>query len=182
MPTNRIGLFLETTSVLDVNDIDIKPENFKDFIVKLTHSIGNIQKAVNLKDTGIYSLTEFVCGKTFFPSNLAPAWASVSQTTQTRQVYRKEFLIALFGGIPIGDSTYPHNLNINPPAESIWSMTDIYGTTNDIINRVYYPLPFVGTAGNSISIWVDANDIHIDSTAAQPNFQLTYITLEYLKF
>ncbi len=181
MPNYELGLFLETTTIFDVPEIDSQPE-LRDFLVKLTQSVGSIQKAVNLKDTGIYTLDEFVCGKTFFPSNLLPLWATTNPTsTQRRQIYRKEFLIPLLGGLLAGDNLWPHNLGINLPVDSIWSMTDIYGTTNDIVNRVYYPLPFVGAAGDSISLWVDANNIHINSAAPQPNFQLTYVCVEYVK-
>jgi len=172
MPNNNLGLFLETTSILDV------PE--KDFYVKLAQVIGDIEKAVNLKDTGIYSLDEFVCGKTFFPSNLLPGWATTNANNIPRQIWRKEFLIALVGGLPAGNTPIPHNLGINPPIQSIWSMTDIYGTTNDIINRVYLPLQYNGPLGG-IALSVDANNININCTVAFPTYQLTYITLEYLK-
>ena len=181
MPTNKLGYFLQTTSVLDISHIDIQPESFKDFLVKLVRIVGDIEKIINVKDTGVYSLTEYVCGKTFFPSSLAPAFTYVNSTTQPRQVFRKEFLLALPGGLLMGDNLIAHGLNINLPAQSIWSMTDITGTTNDITNREYYPLPYVDPAGNNISLWVDNANIHVNSAIARPNFTLTYCCLEYLK-
>ena len=180
MPNYDLGLFLETTSILDIPESDIQPQ-LKDFLVKLTQSVGAIEKAVNLKDTGIYTLDEFVCGKTFFPSNMTEAWATATPSDQPRQIFRKEFVLALPGGLLAGDNPIVHGLTINPPAESVWSMTDIYGTTNDIINRVYYPLPYVDPTGNNISLWVDNNTIHINSAIARASFQLTYICLEYVK-
>jgi len=180
MPNYDLGLFLETTSILDIPNIESQPE-LRDFLVKLVQSVGAIEKAVNLKDTGIYTRNEFVCGKTFFASNEVPAWATTFPNENQRQIWRKEFLLALPGGLVIGDNPILHGLNINLPADSIWSMTDIYGTTNDITNRVYFPLPYVDPAGNNISLWVDNTTIHINSAIARPTFTLTYVTVEYIK-
>ncbi len=180
MPNHELGLFLETTSIFDIPEMESQPQ-LRDFLVKLTQSVGAIEKAVNLKDTGIYTRNEFVCGKTFFPSNEVPAWATTFSNNNQRQIWRKEFLLALAGGLLAGDNPIVHDLNINLPAESIWSMTDIYGTTNDITNRVYYPLPYVDPAENNISLWVDNTTIHINSAIARPTFTLTYCCLEYVK-
>ena len=178
MPNYREGLFLETTSILDIPNID---PNLKEFLVKLVQSINKIEKAVNLKDTGIYSLTDFVCGKTFFPSNQVTTVAVVNPTDTQRQVYRKEFLLQLPDGLLMGDNTIAHGLDINNL--STWTMTDIYGTTNDITDFLYYPLPYVdyGVPANNISLWVDDTNIHVNSAIARPNFTLTYVTLEFLK-
>lgn len=187
MPTYPVntepGVNIETTTVFElpaIDNVDINSAQFKDFMTKLRNAVNKISVILNMKDTGLYVLTEFACGKAYFPDPNTEH--SNNNFPVRRNVFRKTFIWTRVGGLLIGNTTIAHNLNINPVAESIWSFTDIYGTANDITNRVYFPIPYVDPVGNNICLSVDALNININSIIARPAITLIYITLEYLKY
>src|SRR5678815_1473821 len=115
------GAFLPTTDVYDtqaIYELDIKSEDFKEFLVRLRQSTNNIALVVNIKDSGYYVLTEFVNGQAFFPNPL------LSSTTQQAPVFRQVFRKVInFGALPnAGTKSVAHGIDIN----STFTFTRIY--------------------------------------------------------
>jgi hypothetical protein len=179
------GLFLQTTTAYDddtIQHLDVNSEAFKQFMIKLRENIGEIYKALNLKDTGIYSPNEFVCGKTY-PPNPALIPTSAKKPIK-RMVTRKSFII--LGGLAVGPNVYPHGINITLPAVSQWSATFIDGTACDTTNRVYYKIPHLDPAGKNICIEINNNNIvltvldPLGTGIGYPTFTTIYICVEFL--
>jgi len=174
------GLFLQTTAAYDddvIQSMDVNSDAFKQFIIKLRENVGDVYKALNLKDTGIYSNNEFVCGKTYPPNPLLTPLSKQKPTK--RMVTRKSFIIP--GGLLLGPNTFPHGLNITPLALSEWSTTFIDGTACDTTNRLYFKIPHLDPLGNNICIEVNATDIVLTAVGIpRPTFNTIYICLEYL--
>jgi hypothetical protein len=98
-PESELGAFIATTDVYDVDtiyDMDVNSSDFKDFLVRLRQSINNVSLLLNIKDTGYYPKTEFVCSKAWFSD---PALgANTANFPDLRQVFRKTFEL---GPLPI---------------------------------------------------------------------------------
>ena len=64
------GAYVNTTEVLDPTEIErleIPSEEFFRFLNVLSNVVNEINLALNLKDTGYYTLEEFVNSQLFFP-------------------------------------------------------------------------------------------------------------------
>jgi hypothetical protein len=186
MPTYPIntnpGALLETTTVFEFGDKEAENP------AKVRQVINKIANILNLKDTGLYSLDEFLTSKIYPPQ---PATNKLPGTENTQRPAFRKFFIAVYPvGLPNITVTIAHNLNINSPGDSIWTMTNIYGTANDItyiplpliLTMQYYPLPYIDPAGANICLWVDSDNINIRSIIARPTVTIVYVCLEYLKF
>jgi len=171
MAQNDTGLFLPTTNIWDVlpDDADfITVDIFKELLVRLQQNMGNTSKAVDLKDTGYYTQTEFVNGQSFFPDpTLAPDDANY---LTYRQVYRKAID---FGTLPNnGTKSVAHGLAVT----NAWSFTRIYATASNPTGLLYFPIPTTGT-----TITVDATNVNITTTANMTAYTKCYCVLEFLK-
>lgn len=181
-PETELGAFIPTTDIYDVDniyDLDVKSQEFKDFLVRIRQNINNVAMLLNIKDTGYYPTTEFVCSKSWFPNpNLTAATAN---KPQWRQVFRKTFIL---GALPVaGTATIAHGINYG--TDYPVTFTDIYGTANDTVNFRAIPLPFIGPGSNplwgNVSIDIDANNINITVTADMSSFDTGYLVLEFIK-
>jgi hypothetical protein len=181
-PQSEPGLFLETTSIFDVQSIyqlDINSEQFKEFLVNLKQTVNNISLAMNLKDTGYYPKTEFVNGQVYFPDpNLS---STTPQTPTWRQVFRKVFTLP--GTLPNNNVvTVAHGLTIT----NTFTFTRIYGCSSNTVGFTYIPLPYTSTAlgpipNGIVEVWVDVNNINVRTNADFRAYNLTYLIIEYLK-
>ena len=169
------GAFIALTSVWDVarlQDIDVNTPEFKELLVRLYQNINNIVMLLNIKDTGYYTLQEFLNGQAFFPNPLLSS--TTPQAPTFRQVFRKTFNI---GALPAGVTTVAHNLTI----QAAWSFTRIYGVASDTIGFNYYPLPFASAGGAAnIELRVDLTNIIITNNSGVV-FDKCYVVLEYIK-
>jgi hypothetical protein len=176
------GLFLETSNLFDTRtlyDMDPSSIEFKEFLVKLTKTVDRITRALNLKETGIYAETEFVCGNVY-PHNPALS-LTTPQIATKRNSFRKFYVITTAlpnPGITPNPLVIPHGITI----DNNWSLLHIYGATNDQINHLYRPLGYPSTAALPIEIWVDDTNIYIRTLNNCSNYTLTYLCLEYLKY
>lgn len=171
------GAFVPTTNVWDVNQIyttEVNSPAFKELLVRLYQNINNIAINLNLKDTGYYTLDEFLNSQLYFPN---PALNSTtSQSPEFRQVFRK---IIDFGALP--DTTFkpmPHGLTIT----NNFSFTRIYATASDPVGLNYIPIPYASASGTeNIELSVNATDVIITTASDRTAFTKTYVVLEYIK-
>lgn len=156
-PANTLAPFLQTSIFF--------PEEFEEFRVKFLSVFRDISSNVNIRQIGVYDLTEFLTGQ---------QWFSTTSTQTKRQTFRKTFNI---GAIAAGATlNTPHGLS------GFTAFTHIYGTCiTDIVD--YRPIPYSSaTAVNQqIEIKVDATNIVIINGAASPNITSAIVVLELLK-
>lgn len=175
------GLFVPTTNIWDVTDlenIDINSPEFKDLLVSLYQNLNSMALALNLKDTGYYTIEEFLNSQVFFPN---PTLTSTgSQTPVYRQVFRT---VVNFGALPNNSTkSVAHNIQIVAPAANQYSFTRIYATATDPVNHLYIPIPYASTtAADIIELNVDATNVNITTHSDKTNYTLTYVVLEYIK-
>lgn len=175
MSQNRQMSFVPTTNVWDVGeiqDIDVTKPEFKELLVRLYQNLNNMANAVNIKDTGFYSLQEYATGQQFFSN---PAFTSKTLTAPAqRSVFRMTYYIT---NLPAGVTTVPHNISVN----SQLTFVNIYGVANDTVGFNYYPLPFASAAGaTNIELRLDGTNIIITNNSGV-TFNKTYIVVEYIK-
>ncbi len=170
------GAFVPTTDIFDVQriqELDVKSDEFKEFLVRLRQSVNDIAMVLNVKDTGFYSEEEYVNSQVFFPN---PSLSSTSsQTPVERQVFRK---VINFGTLPNTASTsVAHGIT----TDANFTFTRIYGAATDP-STSYIPIPYASsTAANSIEIAVDTTNIVITTGSNRSGFTTTYVVLEYIK-
>src|SRR5690606_40889986 len=71
-PQLNLGAFVPTTNIWDPSELytlDIQPE-FRELLVRLYQNLNNMSLLLNLKDTGYYTLEEFLNSQAFFPIQL----------------------------------------------------------------------------------------------------------------
>lgn len=174
------GLFLDTTEVLDTSflqESEYTNEQLRQIFIQVIQAFNSTNLAVNLKDTGIYALTEFVNGQTFFPD---PALSSQTQQSPAqRQAYRKTFTVG-----PLTNATtktIAHDIDVI----NTFTFTRIYGAAFDSNNLVEIPIPFVSVSGHitagNIELYADGTNIYITPTGNATNFDIVIVVLEYLK-
>lgn len=178
-PQNEPGLFLETTSVFDVQTIyqlDIKSQQFKEFLVDLRETVSKISEAVNLKDTGKYPKTEFSCGQTYFPD---PALTSTTPQKPTqRQVFRKTFQWPNI--LPNnGPDHIAHGIDVT---SNTYKVTRMYGSATQLVPHKYVPIPYItADLAEIIQLYADGTDIYIITNFDASAYDFTYVTMEYIK-
>lgn len=171
------GLFVPTTNIWDVGQIystDVNSQEFKELLVRLYQNINNIALALNLKDTGYYTIQEFLNGQVFFPN------PSLSSTTAQTPTYRQVFRTTVnFGTLPnAGATSVAHNIDIT----SGYSFTRIYGAATNTARTSFLPLPFASTTLNqTIQLEVDATNVTITTGIDRTAYTVCYVVLEYIK-
>lgn len=172
----ELGLFLPTTAALDVArvyDTEFNAEGMRELLVRLYQLSNQQNMAINAKDTGYYTLTEFVNGQLWFPEVGSP------QTSNQSQVYRNIFRLVIdFGALPNNTTTsVAHGLTIT----SGFRFTRIYGTASDP-STSFIPLPYSSpTLNENISLSVDATNVTITTAIDYSGYTTTYVVLEYIK-
>lgn len=135
------------------------------FLIQLTKIYTDIAKYLNIREIGIYELTETLTGQ---------QWPTAGNPQQYRQSFRKVFFI---GSIAPGVlSLTPHGLT------NVTSYTRIYGTavTNDPDSRSL-PYPSAVALTNQIEMRIDATNIIILNGTTSPTLLSSTVVLEYLK-
>lgn len=170
------GAYVPTTNIWDVQQLyqlDVNSPAFKELLVRLYQNVNNIALVLNLKDSAIYDLQEFVNGQTFFPN---PALTSASATTPTyRPVYRK---VINFGALPAATKSVNHNITCTATT----TFTRIYGAASNTTGLAYLPLPYANpTAANNISIDVSSTQVTVTTGIDRTAYNVCYIVLEYMQ-
>lgn len=176
MPTNstNIGLYLPTTYIFDIQEIqdaDINSPEFKDLLVRLYQNINDITLAVNLKTTGYHLTTEFNTGSLLFNIN--------NDFSKTRNIFR---VTVNFGSLPAaGTKSVAHGIaNIT----NTYSLTTINGASTNPSVPQFIPIPYSSTTAiaNNLEVTVDATNVNITTGGTDYSaYTTTWITLEYVK-
>ncbi len=175
------GLFLPTTEILDVQQFvtdNLTADQLQELLIRIVQAFNDVNQAVNLKDTGIYSEAEFVNGQVFFPN---PTLSSLTAQAPTqRQVFRK---VINSGALQnAGTTTVAHGITVDAST----TFTRIYGAASDVgASKEYLPLPFVDVTGTvaagNVELHVDGTNVLITTTGDGTNFTVSYVILEYIK-
>ena len=165
------GPFVPTTNVYDqetLKKMDLQGEQYRDFINRIRESMNNIAMVLNVKDSGYYTLNEYVCGQLFFPN-------ATTDPYNFRPVIRKVFN---FGALPnAAAKNVAHNMTLN----NNQTATRIYGCANDTTTGTRIPLPYSSTVLlNNISIDIDNTNITVTTGIDRTNFDTCYIIVEYI--
>jgi hypothetical protein len=176
--STQYGAFVPTNYVWDVQQLqstNVNSPEFKELLVRLYQNINSIALVLNVKETGLYQVTELVNGQLYFsnPNNNSSTVANPN----LRQVYRK--VINYTTALPnTGTVTIPHNI----VCTAATTFTRIYATASDTAGKNYIPLPYASpTLANNIELKVDGTNISIITGSNRSNFTQTYIVVEYLQ-
>lgn len=171
------GLFVPTTNIWDVNQIyaiENIDADLQELLVRLYQNINVISLALNLKDSGYYTIQEFLNGQVFFPN---PALTATSPTTPVyRQVFRT---VVNFGVLPNATTkSVAHGIAIT----NTYSFTRIYAAASNQSGLSFIPIPYASPVLiNNISLDVDATNVTIVTGTDRTAYTLTYVILEYIK-
>lgn len=173
MADPRTGLFLPTTPLFDVGDLN-NPQQAKELIIRLTQKLNDVILALNLKTSGYFVEDQFVTGDVFF-SNPALS-ATTPQTPIFRQVFRK---VIDFGALPdTATKSVAHGL----VPTALWTFTLIYATASDTTGLTYIPIPYASPVlADNIALDVDAVNVNITTGSNRTNYNICYIVLEFIK-
>ncbi len=175
MSQNNTGLFVPTTNIYEIEDIQTKgldKELIRNILIHLYQDMNNIAIALNLKDSAYYFDQEFMNGQVLFPNPnvINPNFAG-------RQIFRT---VVNFGALPNTTiKSYPHNIEISNST----TFTRIYATASNSIDFTYLPIPYssVTSVANNIEISVDSVNVNITTGIDQSAYTTTYVILEYVK-
>jgi len=174
----QFGAYVPTTFILDVaqlQETNVNSPEFKELLVRLYQNLNLICEVINVKDTGLYQVTELVNGQYYFQN---PAYnSSTANQSGLRNVYRK--VINYTTALPnTGTATTPHGITCT----STTTFTRIYATSSDTSGKNYIPIPYASpTLANNIELKVDGTNVYIITGSNRTNFTQTYIVLEYMQ-
>ena len=175
MSKNEMGVFLPTTQIWDsvnIQETNVQSSEFKDLIIKLYENNNEMAQVINLKDTGIYDINEFVCGQTFFPT----VDSSTSERTAFRQVYRKVIVVGAL--LDTAAKSVAHSLAITDNV----IVTRVYGASTDTTGHTYIPLPYASPAlVDNIELSLDATNVIVTTGKDRTAYDTTYVVIEFLR-
>jgi|694.fasta_scaffold06999_11 hypothetical protein len=183
MEQNNVGLFIDTTQIWDEYLQASQGEiDSRELFLRLYQNINKIAIALNLKDSGLYSQTEFVNGQQWCPINEITNFTGVVASNDSkvnadpRQVYRKiVFCGALLNAAA---KTIPHGIVITDTTKFV-RMYGAANTINTIPTKLYKPIPCTGV--DPIDLLVDETNITLITTTNLTAFNEVWVVLEYLK-
>lgn len=171
----QFGAFVPTTQVWDVArfyQVDVESREFKELLVRMYQQINLIATVLNVKESGIYPLQEFVTSMQWFED---PALnSSTALQPELRPVIRK---VIDFGTLPnTGTKSVAHGITITPATR----FTRIYGVASDP-STSFIPLPYASpTLVNNIELNVDAVNVNVITGSNRTAYTTTYIILEFI--
>ena len=175
------GAFIASTNVWNASEIqnnDSLPPEIKSLFVSLYQNLNNMAILINLKDTGYYTLQEFLPSQSFFPN---PALDSTTAQSPTiRQTFRT---VINFGALPnAGSKSVAHHIQISTTLPTNYSFTRIYGASSNPDQTSFIPLPYASpTSNKNISIEITNTNVVITTGIDYSAYTTTYIICEYIK-
>lgn len=175
---NYYGLYVPTTNVWDtdqIHNLEEESAQLKELLVRLYQNLNRMSLALNLKDSAIYDLQEFVTGAGWFPGDTTtdPAFS-----TDFRPVYRT---VINFGALPnSATKSVAHNINCTTST----SFTKMYATaTNPVSTFNYIPIPYASSTAvaSNIELFADGTNVYIKTAANYSSYTICYVVLEYIQ-
>lgn len=169
------GIFVPTTNIYEIEQLQqqgLDKELIRNILVHLYQDMSNIALALNLKDSGYYTLDEFLTGQVLFPN---PNTNNV--IFDGRPIFRKG---VYFGSLPDTSTTsIAHNIDFGYTT----SFVKIYGTATSPSTLTSIPLPYISTTSiaDNIQLSVNSTNVTITTGADQSAYTETYVILEYVK-
>jgi hypothetical protein len=172
---NNVGLFIPTTNIYEINDIQEKgldKELIRNILTHLYQDMNNVALALNIKDSAYYFDQEFMNGQVLFPNP-----GMINTNAAGRQIFRTVINFGALGNA--ATVSIPHNIEIT----NTTTFTRIYGCTSDPINFSYLPIPYASTISiaDNIEISVDSVYVNITTGVDLTSYTTTYVILEYVK-
>lgn len=181
------GITVTTNELLDpqsIEQLNVSSEEFKEFLIKMRNVIGNIALTLNYKDTGLYTLEEYICSQLYFSDpSIGSTSTNQPSTINKRDVFRK---VINFGALPnTAAKTVAHDITINATATAtLFSLTRLYGAATDpTLGAVKsIPLPYASpTAANCIELSIDKDNVIITTGSNRTAFTKCYVVIEYIQ-
>lgn len=177
-PGSQNSTSIATTAILDADilySLDVTKPEFKEVLVRLGYFINDMVLALNDKDTGIYPLQEYPCGKRLFPN---PAFNVGTTSSQTdRPIFRTTLN---FGALPnTATKSVPHNITVN----GNFQLTYLQAFATNPTTFHFLPIPYVdpNVLANGILINGDATNINITTAADYSAYTLCVVYIEYVQ-
>ena len=179
------SVLVPTTDIYHIEQLDIQTPGLKEFLVLLTNNQNIMALAVNMKDTGYYSYTEFANGQ-YFPPPFNPA-TPYNNVQDPNPDYRILINMCPAGAPSLanaGTITVPHNI---PFINNTWQVTRCYGaaTAPNLAPNApnFKPLPYASAAdkAHDIELWWDNTNVYIRNVADYTAFTRVWVILEYIK-
>lgn len=162
---DRFGAYLPTTEIFNIQDP-----------AQLGWILNNMSIMINDKVTGLYTKTQFVTGKKWYPD---PALTS---QTPKRPIPRMVYAIVVpFGALPnTATKTVAHGITF--PTPNTFQGVQIYACATDPIGVVQIPLPYSSPVlANNIELLIDGTNISITTGADWSAFTKTDVYFELIK-
>jgi hypothetical protein len=162
---------LPTTSLFDLTslrDIDVKSEEFKEFIVRLYQEVNKHAIFINQKDHGIYSIEQYGSCKQYFPAVSPGNFRGIARTA----------LPFTFVGFSPGTVTVPHNIVFNADTR----VTLLQSEANNPAGQLSLPIPYVdvtGAGAGNIQISMDNTNVYIVTAIDYTAYTDNFIVIEY---
>ncbi len=178
MASFRGGQFLPTTQLIDIESVsqnDSMNEDLKQVIIRIVQAFNDYAQAINIKDTGMYPLAEFVTGQIYFPN------PTLNSTTAQAPVYRQVFRTTVnFGALPnTMNKAVAHGITVDANT----TFTHIYAAatkTTAAFSAIPIPITFAAT-GDIIDLRVDGTNVNIETTFDATIYDTCYVVIEYIK-
>ena len=162
---------LSTTQIFDLTslrDVDVKSDEFKEFIVRLYQEVNKHAIFINQKDHGIYSIEQYGSCKQYFPVVTGGNFRGIARTA----------LPFTFAGNSPGTVTVPHGITFNADTRVVLTQCE----ANDPTAPLNIPIPFVdvtgGGAGN-IERYMDNTNVYIVTAIDYTAYTDNFIVIEY---
>ena len=169
--SSDIGAFLPTTTIFDesqVRGLDIKSDEFKEFLVNLLQTVNNISLITNIKESAYYYQgTQFVTGGVYFPNPSLNS--STAQAPIGRQVVRDTvFWDKAFPNV--GSDTLAHGITFDSQLLGV----RVYGcATNPGVG--FAPIP-----NEDIRCRISTTNIEITTTSNYSAYTKGLFVIEYI--
>lgn len=174
---NDIGLYIPTTNVWDtgqIQSLEKESPELKELLIRLYQNLNRMALAVNLKESGLFDLNEFVTGEQWFPN---PSPSQPSFLSIGRPIRRT---VLNFSSLP---NTASKSLAHGITCTTLTSFTRIYACASKPTAAFsYIPIPFASPVlAENIKIEVDATNVVITTGSDRTAYTICYVVLEYLQ-
>lgn len=165
------GLFVSTTSSLDVSEVGKEPD-VKKLIARLYQALNGISMSLNLKVTGYLSTKEYLCGKLFYPAT--GTGSSVRGGVAYRPVFNK---VIICGALPNATTkTVAHHQNTTG-----YTLVSCTGAATNPTGWTGINLPHIAGTGSTVSVWADGTNVNLQTSGNMSAYTKSHVVLEYVK-